>query len=133
MYNRTELLTVINEIEKKDKSILWKSKQYKTRGKSLPCNYRRLQQLTDIGILNPITFIKKHSMYDETSIDRYIEISRLHKQGFTLPQLQSHFRGKVSINKIDLSDFENRHLTNEDKTKILNTIEQLTKLLKDNL
>jgi predicted GTPase len=133
MYNRKELLTVINEIEKKDKSILWKSKQHKTKGQSLKCTYRRLQQLTDIEILNPITFVKQHSMYDETSVDRYIEISRLHKQGFTLPQLQNHFKGKVSINKIDLSDFEDRQLTKEDKTKILNTIEQLTKLLKDNL
>ena len=133
MYTRTELLTVINEIEKKDKSILWKSKQYKTKGQSLPCNYRRLQQLTDIGIMTPITWIGKNSMYDETSIDRYIEISRLHKKGFTLPQLQSHFGGILSIDSIDLSQFENRQLTNEDKTKILNTIEQLTKLLKDNL
>jgi hypothetical protein len=41
--------------------------------------------------------------------------------------------GKISINKIDLTDFENRHLTNEDKIKILNTIEQLTRLLKENL
>jgi hypothetical protein len=94
---------------------------------------RRIQQLNDIGILTPITFIKKSSMYDETSIDRYIEISRLHKKGFTLPQLQSHFKGILSIDSIDLSQFENRQLTNEDKTKILNTIDQLTKLLKDNL
>tara|TARA_R100000234_G_C4943800_1_gene154124 strand:- start:326 stop:727 length:402 start_codon:yes stop_codon:yes gene_type:complete len=133
MYNRIELLTVINEIEKKDESIVWKSKNHKTRGKKIPCNMRRIQQLNDIGILTPITFIKKSSMYDETSIDRYIEISRLHKKGFTLPQLQSHFKGTLSIDKIDLSQFENRQLTNEDKVKILNTIDQLTKLLKDNL
>ena len=130
MYNRTDFITVIQELESKDKSILWNCKRTK---KDIPCNSRRIQQFSDLGIMNPITWIGKNSMYDETSIDRYIEISRLHKQGFTLPQLQSHFHGKVSINKIDLSDFENRHLTNEDKTKILNTIEQLTKLLKDNL
>ena len=55
------------------------------------------------------------------------------KGSFTLPQLQNHFGGNVSINKIDLTDFENRDLTNEDKIKILNTIDQLTKLLKQSL
>ena len=130
MYNRNELLTVIKEIEKKDKSIFWKCKRTK---KNIPCNARRIQQFNDLGIMTPISWHGKNSMYDETSIDRYIEISRLHKKGFTLPQLQSHFKGILSIDSIDLSQFENRHLTNEDKTKILNTIEQLTKLLKDNL
>jgi hypothetical protein len=130
MYTRTDFITVIQELESKDKSILWNCKRTK---KAIPCNSRRIQQFSDLGIMNPITKIGKNSMYDETSIDRYIEISRLHKQGFTLPQLQSHFNGKISINKIDLTDFENRHLTNEDKIKILNTIEQLTRLLKQNL
>ena len=50
-----------------------------------------------------------------------------------MPQLQSHFKGMFSINKIDLSQFENRELTKDDKVKILDTIDKLTKLLKDNL
>jgi hypothetical protein len=130
MYNRTELLTVINEIEKKDKSILWNSKNTK---KDIPCNARRIQQFNDLGIMTPIAWHGKNSMYDETSIDRYIEITRLHKKGFSMPQLQSHFKGMFSVNNIDLSQFENRELTKDDKVKILDTIDKLTKLLKDNL
>ena len=75
MYNRNELLTVIKEIEKKDKSIFWKCKRTK---KNIPCNARRIQQFNDLGIMTPVTWHGKNSMYDETSIDRYIEISRLH-------------------------------------------------------
>ena len=130
MYNRQQLLKVINNLEKTDKSILWNCRKTK---KDIPCNARRIQQFSDLGIMNPVSWQGKNSMYNDSSINRYIEISKLHKKGFTLPQLQSHFKGMLSIDKIDLSQFQNRFLTNDDKKRIIDTINELTKLLKDNI
>ena len=50
-----------------------------------------------------------------------------------MPQIASHFKGQFNINTIDLSQYASRKLNTEDKKRIIDTINELTKLLKDNI
>ena len=129
MYNRENFITVIQELESKDDSLMWKTLQ----GKSLPMCDRRVAQLVQLKILIPIRRGSNVTWFDETHIDRYIECTRLRKKGFKVNQIASHFGGGINVDDIDMTQYKNKQLTNEDKIKILDTIDQLTKLLKDNL
>ena len=129
MYNRTDFITVIQELESKDDSLMWKTLQ----GKNLPMCDRRVAQLVQLKILVPIRQGSNCTWFDENHVDRYIECTRLRKQGFKVNQIASHFGGGINCDNIDMTQYQNRKLSNEDKKQILDTIEQLTKLLKDNL
>ena len=133
MYNRKQFIKEIKNLESNDESLVWNGKIHLGVIRKLPFNNRRLTQLIELKILVPIRQGSNCSYFNETHIERYLECTKLKNKGFKIPQIASHFNGVVNANNIDMTQYQNRNLTTQDKKRIIETIQQLTKLLKDNL
>ena len=103
------------------------------KGKHLPMCDRRVAQLVQLKILVPIRQGSNVTYFNESHIDRYLDCTKLKNKGFKIPQIASHYAGVINAKNIDMTQYQNRKLTNEDKKRIIETIEQLTKLLKKDL
>jgi hypothetical protein len=136
MYTKKQFLNKLLNLESKDNTFMWKT----NHNKNLPCNDRRITELIRLKILIPIrkrTRCRKEgfnsSYFDNSHIERYLECTELKNKGFKIPQIASHFKGLFNLNTIDLSQYASRKLNTEDKKRIIDTINELTKLLKDNI
>ena len=129
MYTRKELLKKINELELNDKSLIWYSKKDQ---KFIPCTLRRLQDLQNKKLLQSIRYNGVSTIYDQSSIDRYIEITNFRKDGFKLCQLKTYLNNS-NISEIEIDKFKDKKLSNSDKNEILNLIDKLTNILRDNI
>lgn len=133
MYNRKQFINKIQDLESIDKTLLWNGKIHKGVIRKLPITDRRLAQLIELKILVPIRKGSNCTYFNDSHIERYKECTKLKNKGFKIPQIASHFGGVVNANNIDMTQYQNKQLTNDDKKRIIETIEQLTKLLKDNI
>lgn len=129
MYNKKQFIRVIQELESCDNSLMWKT----SKGKQLPMCDRRVAQLVQLKILVPIRQGSNVTYFNESHIERYLDCTKLKNKGFKIPQIASHYAGVINAKNIDMTQYQNRKLTNEDKKRIIDTIEQLTKLLKKDL
>ena len=133
MYNRKQFIKEIKNLESNDESLLWDSKIHRGVIRKLPITNRRLTHLIELKILIPIRKGSNCSYFNNSHIKRYKECTKLKNKGFKIPQIASHFKGLFNINTIDLSQYASRKLNTEDKKRIIDTINELTKLLKDNI
>ena len=133
MYNRKQFIKEIKNLESNDESLLWDSKIHRGVIRKLPITNRRLTHLIELKILIPIRKGSNCSYFNNSHIERYLECTELKNKGFKIPQIASHFKGLFNLNTIDLSQYASRKLNTEDKKRIIDTINELTKLLKDNI
>ena len=133
MYNRKQFIKEIKNLESNDESLLWDSKIHRGVIRKLPITNRRLTHLIELKILIPIRKGSNCSYFNNSHIERYKECTKLKNKGFKIPQIASHYAGVINAKNIDMTQYQNRKLTNEDKKRIIDTIEQLTKLLKKDL
>ena len=133
MYNRKQFINKIQDLESINKTLLWNGKIHKGVSRKLPFTDRRLAQLIELKILNPIRKGSNCTYFNDSHIERYKECTKLKNKGFKIPQIASHFNGVINANNIDMTQYQNKQLTTQDKKRIIETIEQLTKLLKDNI
>ena len=133
MYNRKQFFKEIKNLESNDESLLWDSKIHRGVIRKLPITNRRLTHLIELKILIPIRKGSNCSYFNNSHIERYKECTKLKNKGFKIPQIASHFNGVINANNVDMTQYQNKQLTTQDKKRIIETIEQLTKLLKDNI